>query len=77
MPTHQSFVFLHVVFKVSLMCVVDQETAFVEGEIPLAEAVPALVPFTHVADDNGVEGGGTAECLHCSLLFGTAGDNAG
>ena len=75
MPTHQSFAFLHIVLKLSFVRVVHQQTAFIECEIPLAEAVAALVLFAHVSYDNWVRGGRCVERLHCPLVFGAAGDS--
>lgn len=57
------------------MGVVDQQPALVESEIPLAEAVAALVLLAHVPDDHGVQGGRRTERLQRSLLFGAASRN--
>ena len=53
--THNSIVLFHVRFKVPLVSVVDEHTAFVESEISLAECLPALVLFTHVAGDQRLQ----------------------
>ena len=67
--------FLDVSLEVSLVRVINQEPALVEGEVPLAEAVSALVLLAHVAHDQRLQGGRGAERLQGSPLLGVASDN--
>ena len=70
-------VFLYVRLEVSLVCVVDQQTAVVEGKVSFAECVPGLVLLAHVSGHQRLERGSLEEGLNSSLLSRVASHDSG